>query len=291
MKEKIIDLGDRVKSYEAKYETIVQPEEHIIVRIDGHHFSNFTSNFEKPFDLALQKAMQEATKDALQRFDAYSAYTQSDEITLFIPSLKDLTVDNREKKSHKLHKRIREDYQHIFSGRTHKISSLVASYVTKSFNKHLRKILMLECISEETTQERKDKVFKMLNSHKVLDEAYFDARVFGVKDLSEVANVFIFRSRDCIKNSKASYAQGYCSHKELQNKNSEEQIEYLKNKTSKDWNYIHDSLKYGTLAKRESYIKELDNNEKCRRTRTIMLHIPMNTYSDDLIKLITSKVI
>lgn len=291
MKEKILDLGDRVKSYESMYETVVEPADHIIVRIDGHHFSNFTSSFEKPFDLSLQKAMQEAAKDALERFNAYSAYTQSDEITLFIPSLKDLTVDNREKSTHKLHKRIREDYTHLFNGRTHKISSLVASFVTMSFNKHLRKILMKESISDETSQERKDKVFKMLNSHKVLDTAYFDARVFGVKDFSEVTNVFIFRSRDCIKNSKASYAQGYCSHKELQHKNSEEQIEYLKSKTGKDWNELHDSLKYGTLVKRESYIKELDDGSECQRTRSTFLHVPMNTYSDDLIKLITAKVI
>lgn len=290
MKNTEMNLGDRIKSYESEFETEIPAEQHIIVRIDGHHFSNFTSNFDKPFDLALQKAMTLATIDAFNRFNAYSAYTQSDEITLFIPSLKDLTVDDRKKKTHKLHKRVREDYSNIFNGRTHKISSLVASFVTMSFNKHLRKELMLETLTSDS-QERKDKVFKMLNSHKVLDTAYFDARAFGVQTLEDVINVFLFRSRDCIKNSKASFAQGYCSHRELQNKNSEEQIQYCKDKTGLDWNELHDSLKFGTLVKKENYIKTGENNVEVQRSREKLLFVPMNSYSEDLFKLITSKVI
>lgn len=67
--------------------------------------------------------MIETTKDLVERFSAYTGYTQSDEITLFIPSLKDVTVDNRKKKGkngHKLHKRIRDDWTHGFSGRVQK---------------------------------------------------------------------------------------------------------------------------------------------------------------------------
>ena len=124
-------LGDRIKKYEAEYETEISPESELIVRIDGHHFSAFTKGFDKPFDAALSEAMVRTTEDLLDRFSAYAAYSQSDEITLYIPSLKDISNE---------HQRIRDNWVHQFSGRTQKIASLVASYTTMRFNKHFRDI-------------------------------------------------------------------------------------------------------------------------------------------------------
>ena len=109
-----------LKGLEKEYDTILDPSMHIIIRLDGHHFSKF--KFEKPFEDKMGGAMVETSKDLLDRFGAYTAYTQSDEITLFIPSLWD---DDSKK-----------DWVHIFGGRVQKIVSIVSGYTTMCFNKH-----------------------------------------------------------------------------------------------------------------------------------------------------------
>ncbi len=60
---KELNLSDRIKQYESEYETIVPREQHLIIRIDGHHFSSFTRGFNKPFDAALNNAMVSTAKD------------------------------------------------------------------------------------------------------------------------------------------------------------------------------------------------------------------------------------
>lgn len=251
-------LGGRIKSYEVEYETIVEPEDHLIIRIDGHHFSAFTKDCKKPFDKILSDSMIQATYKAVERFNAYCGYTQSDEITLFIPSLKDLTVDdrrtNKEKQNHKLNVRIRDDWEHQFSGRTQKLASLVAAFITKEFNKAFR-INAHAAWDYSDTAEHHKYCAKMDD---LMGEAYFDARVFGVPSTEEAFNIFMWRNRDCVKNSKSMFAQAYCSHKELQNKNGEEQIQYCLEKTSKDWNTIEDKFKYGVFVKKELFEKEVD---------------------------------
>ena len=115
-------IGDRITNYATSVNYIIPKEEYLICRIDGHHFSAFTKGFDKPFDEALSNAMVATTRDLHNRFNCYTSFTQSDEIALFIPALKD-SKDNY--------------IEHQFSGRTDKINSLVAAFTTMSFNKHL----------------------------------------------------------------------------------------------------------------------------------------------------------
>ena len=279
-------LGGRIKECENSFEKAVEPSDHIIVRIDGHHFSGFTKGFNKPFDIPLAKSMIETAKDLTERFSAYSAYTQSDEITLFIPSLKDVTVDNRKKPTHKLHKRVRDDWTHQFSGRVQKIASLVASFTSMSFNKHLENEIIKHMASLTDSKERD--IYSKLY-HAKIKNAYFDARVFGVDDCDEVFNVFMWRARDCVKNSKSMFAQAYCSHKELQNKNGEEQIEYCNTKTGKDWNGLEDRYKYGTIIKKELYTKEVDEDNSVQRSRIVEFSQPLSSFSEENVALITSQ--
>lgn len=107
-----------LKKLEKAQEIILDPSKHIIIRLDGHKFSKI--KFEKPFEDRLGNAMVETTKDLLERFGAYTAFTQSDEITLFIPSLWDNDV--------------KKDWVHIFGGRVQKITSVIAGYTTMRFN-------------------------------------------------------------------------------------------------------------------------------------------------------------
>lgn len=280
-------LGGRLKGYESEFEMIIPSENHLMIRIDGHHFSSFTKGFKKPFDNILSETMVKTTEDLVDRFDAYTGYTQSDEITLFLPSLKDITVDDRKKKTHKLHKRIRDDWQHSFSGRTQKIASLVAAYTTIRFNYHFNKLLSKETKENGESIDEFIKYINLLQSK--LDSAYFDCRVFGVPDEDEVFNTFMWRNRDCLKNSQSMFSRSYCSHRELQNKNGQEQIQYCLEKTEKDWNLIEDKFKYGTFIKKELYLKETEENNQVQRSRIIRLSKRLTEFSKENIDLITRK--
>ena len=281
-----MELGDRLKEYEKRSETNISADEHLIIRIDGHKFSKFTKGLKKPFDDIFREVMVKTTEDLHERFNACSSYTQSDEITLFISTTEDkMQGQNR---------------PHQFNGRTQKIASLAGSYAAICFNKHLSHLVT----EYKSIFVRDDKINVFRKTRKeewdyytVLASkcnlAYFDARAFGVPDISEVANGFIWRSRDCIKNSKATFAQAYCSHKELQNMNSEEQIQYTLEKYNQDWNTIEDKYKFGYLIKKELYTKDIDihagEQETCVRSRLNRLSIPMNTYSQELVDLIAVK--
>ena len=280
-----MEIGNRIKSYEIKSENYISNNEHLLIRIDGHHFSKFTKSFKKPFDDIFRAAMIETTKDLHDRFNSYSSFTQSDEITLFLPILKD--------------KKTGINLEHQFNGRTQKLASLASAYATVCFNKHLRKLLedYKHKIDNEDYNDEIHDYYKKWEYYRSLidklDSAYFDTRVFGIPSIEEVTNVFIWRARDCIKNSKGAFAQAYCSHKELQNKNSEEQIQYTVEKHNQDWNLIEDKYKYGVLIKKELFQKEIDIHSGetglCTRSRLKELYIPMNTYSDELVELISQK--
>jgi len=184
--------------------------------------------------------MNYCTVKLVEEFNAYTGYTQSDEITLYIPSLTQLRkVELKEETG--FEKELRKDYQHIYNGRVQKIASLFAAYCSVKFNEGLKEVLEAQGLTEK---------FR----HK-LNLAYFDARVYGVEDESEVVNSFLWRVRDPEKNSKNVFAQTYCSHKELQNKTSQEQIEHCKNKTGKDWfSETTPGEKFGRFVKREEVL-------------------------------------
>jgi len=239
--EHVSKIEDRMKTYEKQFESIVPSHEHIIVRIDGHKFSKFTKGFKKPFDWVFLEAMDATMLDLVEKFQAYVGYTQSDEITLLLPSL----ILTEEKETH----------QHIFNGRVQKIASLVSAYTTMRFNTHFSYNIatMKEQIMGDPYQGDMELYFQYLKKE---GEAWFDARVFGVPSNEEAFNVFLWRNRDCVRNSKAMFAQAYCSHKELKNKNVEDQIGYCKYKTGADWHDIPSRYKFGLFVKKTQYIKE-----------------------------------
>lgn len=58
--------------------------------------------------------------------------------------------------------------------------------------------------------------------------AMFDSRVWTMSDANEVANYFIWRQRDAIKNSVSMLAGHHFSHNELEGKTTNERLEMLK---------------------------------------------------------------
>ena len=78
-------LYERMKDYEADYDTKIKSDEFMIVRLDGHKFSKFTKVFKRPFDDIFAKAMEKCTIDLVQEYNAVTGFTGSDEITLVFP--------------------------------------------------------------------------------------------------------------------------------------------------------------------------------------------------------------
>jgi len=80
--------------------------------------------------------------------------------------------------------------------------------------------------------------------------AYFDGRVFNIPR-HDVANYFVWRQQDWIRNSVQMLAQSHYSHKEIQNKNVME----LKSKLIEDrlgsWENLDGKWKYGTLITKD----------------------------------------
>ena len=273
-------LGGRLKGYEAEYESSIEPKKHIIARIDGHHFSKFTRGFEKPFDEILSKAMEYTTKDLLEEFNAVTAYQQSDEITLVIPSL--MTAEKHRGENRPL-------WKHSYNGRIQKMSSLIAGFTTMKFNKHFEKLT--ESYGADNSYDDRYR-FLMNKAY----NAWFDCRIYGVPSDEEAFNSVLWRVRDCIKNSKSVYAQTYCSHKQLQGLTGQEQVQYCKEKTGNDWEEVEDRYKYGILVKRQYYIKEVDANipgvympEKVQRSEIVSWSQHL-VYSDENVKMVMSKV-
>jgi tRNA(His) 5'-end guanylyltransferase len=271
-----ISLGDRMKSYEKDFEIKVLKDEHIIIRLDGNKFSKFMKGFKKPFDNIFVDVMNKTSKDLLEHFGAYTVFVQSDEITLFLPS-KVLLGDYKDR------------WAHTHSGRIQKLASLTSAYCTMKFNKHLREMynnLFENWLINTQNSSMMDKYLSMLGEK--LDSAHFDARVFGVPSGEEVFNAFLFRNRDYIKNSKSMYAQTYCSHSKLMNKNSDEQIKIVLETSGNEWNTLEDGLKYGRFFKKEQYEKTNEDKTKTIRSRIVEYSEELK-YSEEAVSKILKK--
>lgn len=77
--------------------------------------------------------------------------------------------------------------------------------------------------------------------------ATFDARVFTIPERAEVANYFLWRQKDCIRNSITSFAQAFYSHKELHGKSTKNRLEMLK-ETGVNWEQLPTLHKFGVLV-------------------------------------------
>ena len=200
MKEstKTESLGTRLKGLEKDFEIEVPQASHIIARIDGHKFSKFTKGFKKPFDEILSKAMELTSRDLLEEFNAYTGYTQSDEITLVIPSLMNTEKHKGENTP---------TWTHGYSGRVQKMTSLIAGFTTMRFNKHLNDEANryydnnIVSYTDETDKEYIQNIF----SNKV-GNAWFDCRLYGVDSDEEAFNSVMWRGRDNITNSTSLWS-------------------------------------------------------------------------------------
>jgi tRNA(His) guanylyltransferase len=255
-------LGDRMKSYEAVYDTSLPESTPTILRLDGHGFSKFTARFIKPFDTRIHEAMVETCKNLLQDYpSATVAYTFSDEISLVFP-----------------------DGVGAFNNRVQKIASLAASLASVQFNLHLK-----EAIDRPEASD-------LQPPRAPLPAACFDARLFVVPSKEEALNCLLWRCKvDGVRNSVNGLARTLYSTRELQGKKTAEVIEMMKQEKGVIYaESVPSWALAGTLVKRELVQVEGVNEatgEKVGATRTRITAVDkgVTEYSEENLRLVAEK--
>lgn len=184
-------INVRMKShYEKANKFFLTKRTPVIIRIDGKSFRSYCKNLKKPFDEGLMKDMNETAKFLCAEVQgAKCAYVQSDEISLLLTDYDKL------------------DTNAWFDYNVQKLASVTSSMATAKFNavrlKH--RVSNIGAWGEDL-----DKYFSE-------NLAFFDARCFNIPK-EEVANYFIGRQRDAIKNSVQMMGQQLFSSKQLHGK-------------------------------------------------------------------------
>lgn len=92
--------------------------------------------------------------------------------------------------------------------------------------------------------------------------AMFDSRAFTMADPLEVANYFIWRQRDAVRNSVSMAAQARFSPKQLHGKNGAEMQEMLWSQCGVNWNDYPDAAKRGQIVSKQSGQREVTFTHK-----------------------------
>lgn len=92
----------------------------------------------------------------------------------------------------------------------------------------------------------------VLNERRPGKRALFDARVFTISDPVEVANYFLWRQRDAVRNSISMAAQAHFSHRRLHGVSTGGLQELLFTEAGINWNDYPDTCKRGRVAVRKT---------------------------------------
>lgn len=226
-----LTLKERMKSIQAIRDYKLNKDSYILCHIDGRAFSKMIKKrFKLPFDDDFMRMMDDTAAYVCENVQgAKFAYVQSDEMNIVITSFK-YDIDELLNSSP------------FFDYRLCKLQSIIASLATAKFNQ----LYTLRTINEDSNKS----IRQQINEIPLIQ---FDCKCWDVNTYEDMFAWFKFRQNDCIRNSKNQFAQAYCSHKDLLNKNSDEQITYCKLTTGNDWNSLNEKYKYGRLVYRTTY--------------------------------------
>jgi tRNA(His) 5'-end guanylyltransferase len=180
-------LGNRMKNYENVSRYYLTQRTPVLLRLDGRAFHTFTRNFDKPFDEVLIKSMVEAACAVARDMQGFKLGYIQSDEASFLIT----DYDN-------------VDTQGWFDYNLSKMISLSASVMTANFNEQIR----------DRTMGQRNTI------------ATFDSRAFNVPEM-DIANYFLWRSKDWSRNSLQMYARAFFSHKQLDNKRREDMHEML----------------------------------------------------------------
>ena len=225
------DLGNRMKEYESRNRYYLQRRTPVICRLDMRAGHSFTKGFKRPLDEVFIKSMQETAKYLCENVQGCKmSYQQSDEITLLLVDYDRLDTDC------------------FFNYRVDKLCSILASMATMVFNKCFEKKFY------ETIWSNEDE----LNSRymdAIIKGAMFDCRCFNIPK-EEVTNCFYWRQLDASRNSIQMVGQANFSHRELQEKSSNDIQDMLMLKKGINWNDFPTYQKRGSCCIRNKIVVE-----------------------------------
>lgn len=220
-------LEDRMLYYRAKPEQYISKNSYVIVMLDGKNFSQkIKRKYKRPFDNNFIKLMNDTAAYVCSKIQgAKFAYVQSDEISIFFS-------DADSPKS-----------TLFYDGRVVKLLSIIPAIATSYFNRHvLDDKLAIENLSASDIRQIVENE----------DLYQFDAKVWTLPTLTEVWNWFLYRNRDCTKNSKQQAAQTYLPQNKLKNVHTDDQIKMLVDEKGIDWHTDYDDgQKYGRFIYKE----------------------------------------
>lgn len=241
-------IDERMKKYEYVTRNHLTIRTPVIVRIDGKAFHTFTKGLISPYDELLTQAMEETLLYLCENVqNCVLGYRQSDEISLLLVDYKTFVS------------------QPWFDNNISKIVSITASMATAKFNesfKRLAKEAILKLLNDvylkELSDKEREKYISVLEN-KIKTLALFDSRAFNLPR-EEVANYFLWRQNDAVKNSIASTGQKYFSAKQLNGKNGMQIKEMLLEKEI-NWENYPTVFKRGICARKDENGKWIADRE------------------------------
>ena len=227
----IDELGDRMKRYESVAKSYLLPRSYTILRVDGRAFHTYCRNLQRPIDPGYVEDFDAMAVYLCENVaNCKLGYAQSDELTLLLCDFENLGT------------------QQFFDGNIQKITSVVASMATASFNKvrYKRKLGAPDCFGGAEDDEYSYS-YDPGHLQDVLEQplATFDCRAFTVPTRIEAMNSFIWRNQDCMRNAISMFAQSIFSSKELNGKSSPEKIQMMYEKTGITWEDRDEKSRFG----------------------------------------------
>jgi len=101
--------------------------------------------------------------------------------------------------------------------------------------------------------------------------AVFDARVFTIPDPVEVANYFLWRQRDAVRNSISMAAQAQFSHRQLHKVNTDRMQELLWREKGINWNDYPAACKRGQVTVRRAGEREVTYTDKRTKQQVVTM--------------------
>lgn len=268
-----MQLGDRMKTYEASVGSTLVKRCPAILRVDGRAFHTFTKGFDKPCDERMKRCMHAVALALCEDIStARIAYGQSDEVSV-------LLVDYN-----------RLDSDQWFDGAVQKIVSSAAATATMAFNREMHRLSQEastvwnnKIVDSRLRAADTDPYLKKLSFLEgKLNCAVFDARVFSIPR-EDAANNFVWRQQDAVRNSIQGAGQARFSHKELHGKSCDDIQEMLFSQYGINWNDFPVEQKRGFAAYRKPRTRETPSGTVEAMLWAVDTEIPTFTKDRDFV--------
>ncbi|BAD58794.1 tRNA(His) guanylyltransferase Thg1 family protein [Nocardia farcinica] len=179
-----MNLGDRIKAYEAASNYRLTPNSCVFLRVDGKAFHTFTRGMQRPFDPALMQTMVDAAVETAREMQGFKlGYVQSDEATFLLTDFDT------------------HDTAGWFGYEVNKLVSISASTMTMHFNRLFREKPMAVFDSRAFVVPRHDAPNAFVwrqqdwarNSLQMLARAHFSHRELHGKGRAELHEMLMER--------------------------------------------------------------------------------------------------